>query len=81
MFGRSSITQQKLGDYRSGTFGYDPLVQDYWTMATLDGINNLLRVMSVPPTGFFMRRMCYDGLVEAREHESKSQDRRNHWTR
>ncbi len=56
LFGRTAGGAQPMGDYRSGPYGYDPLVQDVWTMATLDGINNLLRVMAVPPTGYFMRR-------------------------
>lgn len=37
-------------------FKVDPLIQDYWTMAVLDGVNSHLNVMSVPPDGLFMYR-------------------------
>jgi hypothetical protein len=39
----------------------DPMIQDYWTMAVLDGVNSHLNVMSVPPDGLFM----YRNLVNA----------------
>ncbi len=56
MYGRGTTSSQTFGDYRTGPFGYDALMQDTWTMAALDGINNLLRVMSVPPAGYYMYR-------------------------
>jgi len=34
----------------------DTQTQDYWTLAVLDGINNHLNVMAVPPAGLFMLR-------------------------
>lgn len=39
----------------------DPLIQDYWTMAVLDGVNSHLNVMSVPPDGLFMYRNLRGG--------------------
>jgi len=44
-----------------GKFPVDAMLQDYWTMAVLDGINQHLNVMSVPPTGMFMLRNLADG--------------------
>lgn len=44
-----------------GSYPLDPLLQDYWTMAVLDGINQHLNVMSVPPTGMFMYRSLAKG--------------------
>ncbi len=43
------------------TYKIDPLLQDYWTMAVLDGINQHLNVMSVPPAGMFMYRSLSRG--------------------
>jgi hypothetical protein len=37
-------------------YALDPLMQDYWTMAVIDGVNTHLNVMSVPPDGLFMYR-------------------------
>lgn len=42
-------------------FKIDPLIQDYWTMAVLDGVNSHLNVMSVPPDGLFMYRNLRGG--------------------
>ncbi len=42
-------------------FKVDPLIQDYWTMAVLDGVNQNLNVMSVPPFGLFMFRNLRSG--------------------
>lgn len=39
----------------------DAMLQDYWTMAVLDGINNHLNVMSVPPDGLYMFRNLSTG--------------------
>src|SRR5207253_101746 len=39
----------------------DATMQDYWTMAVLDGVNEHLNVMSVPPTGMFMFRNLPQG--------------------
>ncbi|MFZ5472176.1 MAG: hypothetical protein ACOZIN_22320 [Myxococcota bacterium] len=50
-YGQAGTDQQALPKYQ-----YDPLMQDTWTMAVLDGANNHLGVMSVPPAGFFMYR-------------------------
>lgn len=44
-------SQQKLP-----TYTFDATFQDYWTMGVLDGINQHLNVMSVPPAGFYMFR-------------------------
>jgi hypothetical protein len=41
--------QQVLASY-----GVDPLLQDTWTMAALDGANELIKVMSVPPSGTYL---------------------------
>lgn len=50
-YGKAAVNQQVLAQYN-----FDPQFQDYWTMAVLDGINQHLNVMSVPPAGFFMYR-------------------------
>lgn len=42
-------------------FKVDAMMQDYWTMAVLDGINQHLNVMSVPPFGLFMYRTLKSG--------------------
>lgn len=51
MYGKPAANQQVLTQYN-----FDPQFQDFWTMAVLDGINQHLNVMSVPPAGFFMYR-------------------------
>jgi hypothetical protein len=38
------------------TFRIDPVLQDLWTIGVIDGINQHLNVMSVPPFGLFMYR-------------------------
>lgn len=50
-YGRAAANQQVLAGYK-----FDTQFQDYWTMAVLDGINQHLNVMNVPPAGFFMFR-------------------------
>jgi hypothetical protein len=56
-FKKSAQTGQEI----RGTYPLDPMLQDYWTMAVLDGINQHLNVMSVPPTGMFMLRNLTSG--------------------
>jgi hypothetical protein len=51
LYRSSSPNQQGLNSYN-----FDVQFQDYWTMAVLDGINQNLNVMSVPPAGFFAYR-------------------------
>ncbi|MCI0670190.1 MAG: hypothetical protein L0Y64_06995 [Myxococcaceae bacterium] len=48
-----NATQQTFANYSVGPLGYDPLMQATWTMGALDGINDLFRVMQMPPAGFF----------------------------
>ncbi len=43
------------------TYNFDATFQDYWTMAVLDGVNQHLNVMSVPPDGLFMYRNLTGG--------------------
>jgi hypothetical protein len=50
-YGTQAANQQVLTHYQ-----FDPQFQDYWTMATLDGINQHLNVMTVPPAGYFEYR-------------------------
>jgi hypothetical protein len=50
-YGRAANNQQSLDRY-----SFDVQFQDYWTMAVLDGINQHLSVMNVPPAGYFMYR-------------------------
>ncbi len=50
-FVKPTANQEQLGRAK-----VDPLIQDYWTMAVLDGVNAHLNVMSVPPDGLFMYR-------------------------
>lgn len=38
------------------TYRVDPVLQDLWTVGVIDGINQHLNVMSVPPFGLFMYR-------------------------
>ncbi len=45
----------------SNNFKIDPLIQDYWTMAVLDGVNNQLNVMAVPEFGLFYLRNITTG--------------------
>ena len=52
----SSRGQEQVSRYK-----LDPLMQDYWTMAVLDGVNQHLNVMSVPPDGLFMLRNLRGG--------------------
>jgi hypothetical protein len=53
---KSSRNQEQVQRYK-----LDPLMQDYWTMAVLDGVNQHLNVMSVPPDGLFMYRNLRGG--------------------
>lgn len=53
----------------------DTQTQDYWTLAVIDGINNHLNVMAVPPAGLFMlRNMRYgpqwDVISEGDDYDS-----------
>lgn len=41
--------QQVLANY-----GVDATLADTWTMASLDGVNDLIKVMSVPPSGTYL---------------------------
>ncbi|MBX5483092.1 MAG: hypothetical protein IRZ16_14800 [Myxococcaceae bacterium] len=51
----ANSNQQAFPDYTKPPFGYDATLQDTWTMATLEGINDLLKVMAIPPAGFYMK--------------------------
>lgn len=42
-------------------YNFDATFQDLWTMAVLDGVNQHLNVMSVPPDGLFMYRNLTGG--------------------
>jgi|APLak6261679142_1056127.scaffolds.fasta_scaffold00076_42 hypothetical protein len=53
---KSTRNQEQVSRYK-----IDPLLQDYWTMAVLDGVNQHLNVMSVPPDGLFMFRNLRGG--------------------
>lgn len=53
---KSSRNQEQVQRYK-----LDPILQDYWTMAVLDGVNQHLNVMSVPPDGLFMYRNLRGG--------------------
>lgn len=55
------FTQARSTQEQLLTFKVDPLIQDYWTMAVLDGVNSHLNVMSVPPDGLFMLRNLTTG--------------------
>lgn len=50
-FKEPTLSQEQILRYK-----VDPMIQDYWTMAVLDGVNSHLNVMSVPPDGLFMYR-------------------------
>ena len=56
VYKKSSRNQEQVSRYK-----LDPLMQDYWTMAVLDGVNQHLNVMSVPPDGLFMYRNLRGG--------------------
>lgn len=53
---KSNRNQEQVAKYK-----IDALTQDYWTMAVLDGVNQHLNVMSVPPDGLFMFRNLRGG--------------------
>ena len=58
-FGRASTTSENVP-----TYTVDPMIQDYWTMAVLDGVNTQLNVMSVPSFGLMaLRNFPADGPV------------------
>jgi hypothetical protein len=54
LYGAQGTNAQKVPNYATGPFGYDPLMQATWSMAALDSVNDLLRVMSVPEPGLYM---------------------------
>ncbi|MDP3152839.1 MAG: hypothetical protein Q8N23_09220 [Archangium sp.] len=56
VYQKSSRNQEQVARYK-----LDPILQDYWTMAVLDGVNQHLNVMSVPPDGLFMYRNLRGG--------------------
>lgn len=56
VYQKSSRNQEQVQRFK-----LDPLMQDYWTMAVLDGVNQHLNVMSVPPDGLFMYRNLRGG--------------------
>ncbi len=56
VYGGQGPNAQNVPNFAKGAFGYDPIIQNYWTMAVFDGINDLLKVMSVPDVGFYLRR-------------------------
>lgn len=56
MYTKSARGQEQVQRYK-----LDPLMQDYWTMSVLDGVNQHLNVMSVPPDGLFMYRNLRGG--------------------
>ncbi len=56
VYKKSDRNQEQVSRYK-----LDPLMQDYWTMAVLDGVNQHLNVMSVPPDGLFMYRNLRGG--------------------
>jgi hypothetical protein len=47
----ASKTQEQVSRFK-----FDPIFQDMWTLAVLDGVNSHLNVMSVPPDGLFYYR-------------------------
>ncbi|MBS1149382.1 MAG: MoxR-like ATPase [Myxococcaceae bacterium] len=62
-----------------GNYPLDPMLQDYWTMAVLDGINQHLNVMAVPPTGMFMYRNLargpqWDFVTEGDEYDALNEE-------
>ena len=54
LYGAQGTNAQRVPNYATGPFGYDPLMQATWSMAALDSVNELLRVMSLPEPGFYM---------------------------
>lgn len=67
MYGSSGPNSQNVPNYVNTPFGYDPIMQDTWTMATIDGINDLMKVMSTPPAGLYMLHgvdMDYDRVPD-----------------
>jgi hypothetical protein len=54
LYGAQGTNAQAIPNYATGPFGYDPLMQATWSMAALDSVNNLLRVMSIPEPGLYM---------------------------
>ncbi len=56
LYGGQGQNQQNIPNFASGPFGYDPLIQDYWTMAVIDGINDLLKVLSMPDSNYHLLR-------------------------
>ena len=56
VYQKSSRNQEQVSRFK-----LDPLMQDYWTMSVLDGVNQHLNVMSVPPDGLFMYRNLRGG--------------------
>jgi hypothetical protein len=56
VYKKSSRGQEQVQRYK-----LDATTQDYWTMAVLDGVNQHLNVMSVPPDGLFMYRNIRGG--------------------
>ena len=56
VYKKSSRGQEQVSRYK-----LDPMMQDYWTMSVLDGVNQHLNVMSVPPDGLFMYRNLRGG--------------------
>ncbi len=71
MYGASGSNAQNVPNFATGKFGYDPLMQDTWTMATFDSINEALKVLAVPQQGLFMLREIkeIDGTLEGRPRE------------
>ncbi len=56
VYQKSARNQEQVSRYK-----LDPILQDYWTMSVLDGVNQHLNVMSVPPDGLFMYRNLRGG--------------------
>jgi hypothetical protein len=67
------------------TFRIDPVIQDLWTVGVIDGINQHLNVMSVPPFGFFMYRTLpstgerWDLINEGDDFDALSQQGRQRY--
>ncbi len=67
------------------TFRIDPVIQDLWTVSVIDGINQHLNVMSVPPFGFFMYRTLpstgerWDLINEGDDFDALSQQGRQRY--
>ncbi len=71
MYGGTGRNAQNVPNFVDGPFGYDPLVQDTWTMAAFDSINEALKVLAVPQQGLFMLRTVkeIDGTLLGREKD------------